>query len=111
MNDILTELFIAAMYVGTILGMCMFLAFLAFVCRMGDLGVWALGWLADLAEIYCECVGCHHIRMARSIIEYGRARDIRLVRGVKHQTCQVSSIYDPVVRFVLKSKYCSGIAE
>jgi hypothetical protein len=38
----MTELFIALMYVGTILGMCLFLAF---VCRLGDLGIWIIGWI------------------------------------------------------------------
>lgn len=42
MNDIMTELFIATMYVGTILGAC---AFLGIVCRLGPMGIWVLGWL------------------------------------------------------------------
>ena len=42
MNEIFVELFIAVMYVGTILGMS---AFLGIVCRLGDLGFWIIGWI------------------------------------------------------------------
>jgi hypothetical protein len=42
MNEIFVELFIAGMYVGTILGMS---AFLGIVCRLGDLGFWIIGWI------------------------------------------------------------------
>lgn len=38
----MTDLFIAFMYVATMLGMCVFLGV---VCRLGDLGFWILGWL------------------------------------------------------------------
>jgi hypothetical protein len=38
----MTEFFIAIVYVGTLLGICVFLAF---VCRLGDLGFWVLGWI------------------------------------------------------------------
>ena len=42
MNELLTDVFIAVMYVGTILGMC---TFLGIVCKLGDLGFMLLGWL------------------------------------------------------------------
>lgn len=42
MNELATELFIVAMYLGTMLGMCVFLGV---VCRLGDLGFWIIGWI------------------------------------------------------------------
>lgn len=42
MNEILTEVFIAVMYLATMMGM---ICFLAFVCRLGDLGFWLMGWI------------------------------------------------------------------
>ena len=38
----LTEIFIAVMYLGTMMGMVLFLAF---VCKVGDLGFYLLGWI------------------------------------------------------------------
>jgi len=42
MSETLTIAFIAAMYLATIMGMILFLAF---VCKVGDLGFMLLGWL------------------------------------------------------------------
>lgn len=42
--NILTEIFIVAAYLATIMGLILFLAF---VCRVGDLGIMFLGWLDD----------------------------------------------------------------
>ena len=42
MNEILTEVFIVVMYLATMMGMILFLAF---VCRVGDMGMWLLGRL------------------------------------------------------------------
>jgi hypothetical protein len=42
MNELLIELWIVAMYLGTMMGIVMFLAF---VCRVGDLGMMLLGWI------------------------------------------------------------------
>lgn len=42
MNEILTEVFIVAMYLATMMGMILFLAF---VCRVGDMGIWLIGRL------------------------------------------------------------------
>jgi len=42
MNEILTEVFIVTMYFATMMGM---ICFLAFVCRVGDMGMWLLGRL------------------------------------------------------------------
>lgn len=42
--NILTEIFIVAAYLATIMGLILFLAF---VCRVDDLGIMFLGWLAD----------------------------------------------------------------
>ena len=38
----MTEAFIVVMYLATIMGMC---AFLAFVCKVGDLGFFIFGWI------------------------------------------------------------------
>ena len=43
----LTEIFIAVMYVGTIMGMVLFLAF---VCKLGDLGFYLLGWIDSILQ-------------------------------------------------------------
>lgn len=42
MRDLLIELWIVAMYLGTMMGIVFFLAF---VCRVGDLGLYFLGWI------------------------------------------------------------------
>ena len=42
MNEILTEVFIVVMYLATMMGMILFLAF---VCRVGELGFMVLGWI------------------------------------------------------------------
>ena len=43
----LTEIFIAVMYVGTMMGMVLFLAF---VCKLGDLGFYLLGWIDSVIQ-------------------------------------------------------------
>jgi hypothetical protein len=43
----LTEIFIAVMYLGTMMGMVLFLAF---VCRVGDLGFYFLGWIDSVLQ-------------------------------------------------------------
>lgn len=42
MNEILTEVFIVAMYFGCMMGMVFFLAF---VCKVGDAGILLIGYL------------------------------------------------------------------
>ena len=42
MVELLTQIAIVVMYLGTMMGM---VCFLAFVCRVGDLGFMLLGWL------------------------------------------------------------------
>jgi hypothetical protein len=43
----LTEIFIVLMYLGTMMGMVLFLAF---VCRVGDLGFYLLGWIDSVLQ-------------------------------------------------------------
>lgn len=42
MNETLTVIAIILMYLGTMMGM---ISFLAFVCGVGDLGLMFLGWI------------------------------------------------------------------
>jgi len=43
----LTEIFIVVMYLGTMMGMVLFLAF---VCKLGDLGFYFLGWIDSVLQ-------------------------------------------------------------
>jgi hypothetical protein len=63
----LVELFIVVMYLGTMMGMVLFLAF---VCRLGDLGFYLLG----LADSYLQDRHMNRLAQKLDVVEVEGSR-------------------------------------